>query len=378
METLMHEPIRDVVARYPAIGGLLAANNIDCTTCTVGNCLLKDVMKVHGLSAQQEVTLLAEIQNLMHHVGNSAPTSTIALGSPNMNPFSLPDDRAQYSGGDAPNLCDPILQLIVEHERVLRMLNLVPQILARDSYRGEDRAVLEDFIHHSHHYADRFHHGKEEDILFKMTDSSLAIVQAMLADHASARAYLKMAEDGLHGGDTEMTAEGLRKYADLMRNHIRRENDIMFPWLDRTITAEQKSELMEKFDKVDTREGSNLEAEVDAFIETAEQKLLSVKSTIYPIAATRERTIERLVDHPHAAISHIILPAGDMVEGHMANTHVYFIITHGMVTVRHSQTQEEKYVQGNIVHLPPDTWMELRNDGPGTFEMFVIRAPNIS
>ncbi len=377
METLMHEPIRDVVARYPAIGDLLMKNNIDCASCSVGTCLLKDVMKVHGFSSQQEVKLLAEIQNLMHHAGNAEVTAPIALGVNPANPFSIPEELRETPGTPGrDNLCEPILQLMAEHDRILRMLDLVPRILARDSFWGEDRTLLDGFIRHSQQYSDRFHHAKEEDILFKMVDGNLAIIQAMLSDHTSGRNLIKLADEGLRTGDPEKISNGISKYAELLRSHIRRENDIAYPWLDRTISSEQKSQLMERFDRLDTREGSNLEAAMDAFIESAEQQLLVVKSTIYPFTSSREKTIERLVAHPNAAISHMIIPAGEKVDGHKTTTNVYFIITHGMVTVRHSDSQEVKHVQGTIVHLPPETWMELRNDGPGIFEMFVVRAPN--
>ena len=80
METLLHEPIRDVIERYPSIGALLAEQGIDCTSCSVDTCLLKDVLNVHGFPAQQEQRLLADIRNLMQHAMQDSAKTAIPLG----------------------------------------------------------------------------------------------------------------------------------------------------------------------------------------------------------------------------------------------------------------------------------------------------------
>ncbi|SNB46810.1 hypothetical protein [Geobacter sp. DSM 9736] len=55
------EAIQDVLARYPAIGEILARYGIGCVTCKVGICLLKDVVSIHGLSQEDEEQVEAEI-----------------------------------------------------------------------------------------------------------------------------------------------------------------------------------------------------------------------------------------------------------------------------------------------------------------------------
>ena len=46
--------IQDVMVQYPEIGEILNRYEIGCVTCKVGICLLKDVVAIHGLSAEQE------------------------------------------------------------------------------------------------------------------------------------------------------------------------------------------------------------------------------------------------------------------------------------------------------------------------------------
>ncbi len=441
METLMHEPIRIVLERYPAIGGLLVDNGVDIQACLKENCLLRDVVKRNRLTPEQEHRLMAEIRNLLSHavhadvlpspfgqampLGSFGETATfrdaglpvtvregveqtgpasapaVARGTSGLaasmpaneagrgpspddtvptetladNAFAFPSD-ADIGGADLPSLAEPLRELITEHERITRLLGLIPGLLARNDLRGTDRPLADDLIRYARAYTDRFHHMKEEEILFRLPQGAHPFLQAMIAEHATGRDLLRQAEEGLRSGEVEQLESSLSAYLDLQRDHMRRESSILYPWFSRTLTEEQLAEITERFDLLDTREGSSLEGEVDAFIESSEKALLVVKPVIHAFSSMREKTVERLVRNADVAISHMILPAGEAIEGHRANTHVYFIITHGMVTVRHSDTQEEKYVQGTVVHLPPDTWMELRNEGPGTFEMFVVRAPN--
>ena len=419
METLMHEPIRIVLERYPAIGKLLADSGMDIQACLTENCLLKDVFKRSQLTSEQEHRLMAEIRNLLAHAGHAAispspfgqamplgsygeaatardaglpatvpegggtarPARASAQAAPTGAPplpdnaFAFPAD-ADLSGPDMPSLAEPLRELIVEHERIQRLLGLIPRLLARNDPWGADRALADGVIHYAHAYTDRFHHMKEEEILFRLPQGAHPFLQAMITEHATGRDLLREADEGLRFGDAERLETGLGRYLELQRDHMRREDSILYPWFSRTLSDEQLAEITERFDLLDTREGSSLEGEVDAFIESSDKALLVVKPVIHAFSVLREKTVERLVKNADVAISHMILPAGESIEGHRAATHVYFIITHGMITVRHSDAQEEKYVQGTIVHLPPDTWMELRNEGPGTFEMFVVRAPN--
>ena len=273
-------------------------------------------------------------------------------------------------------LHEPILDLVAEHTRIRNLLSLALRFVSSKNFLIDDRKWLEGIIRFARLYADRFHQGKEEDLLFQVNDSSHAIIRTLVGEHQCIREHLHLAEEGLRTGNAGMIEEGFSLYADSMSTHMSREEEILFPSLDRSMTDEQKAELTKGFDRLDSREGSPLEADLDLFAESAENHLMHVKSDTYPFTSSREKTVERLVNDPATSISHVILPAGESVEGHKTAASVYFIITHGMLAIRHSPAQEEKHVQGHVIHLPPDTWMELRNDGPGTLEMFVVRAPN--
>ena len=66
---LGEKAIQDVVQTYPVIGEILARYGIGCTTCSVGICLLKDVVSIHGLSKEDEEKIELEINEQLTKKG---------------------------------------------------------------------------------------------------------------------------------------------------------------------------------------------------------------------------------------------------------------------------------------------------------------------
>ncbi|MBI5655276.1 MAG: hypothetical protein GJT30_04010 [Geobacter sp.] len=58
--------IQDVIATDPAIGEILARYDIGCVTCKVGICLLKDVVKIHGLTPEAEAAVAIDIESYLN------------------------------------------------------------------------------------------------------------------------------------------------------------------------------------------------------------------------------------------------------------------------------------------------------------------------
>ncbi len=61
--------IQDVLTEHPAIGDILAKHDIGCVTCKVGICLLKDVVSIHALPAEEEAAIENEISSYLNGKG---------------------------------------------------------------------------------------------------------------------------------------------------------------------------------------------------------------------------------------------------------------------------------------------------------------------
>lgn len=60
--------IQDVLKVYPQIGIILERFDIGCVGCSVGICLLKDVVAIHALGDEAEVKIEQEINNYLASV----------------------------------------------------------------------------------------------------------------------------------------------------------------------------------------------------------------------------------------------------------------------------------------------------------------------
>jgi hemerythrin-like domain-containing protein len=114
-------------------------------------------------------------------------------------------------------------------------------------------------------FADGCHHVKEEGVLFPaMIAHGLPAqggpVGAMMTEHEQGRAFtraMKAAAEKLKAGDESQRAEVIKNasgYADLLRQHIAKENGVLFPMADRVIPEVEHGQMEEDFERVEHEE----------------------------------------------------------------------------------------------------------------------------
>ena len=70
-------------------------------------------------------------------------------------------------------------------------------------------------------YADKYHHAKEEEILFKYFDENLDILKVMHEDHRRARNHVQAIIEALDKNNNAAIAEHLTAYGELLTEHIK-------------------------------------------------------------------------------------------------------------------------------------------------------------
>lgn len=154
-----------------------------------------------------------------------------------------------------------ITQVMVdEHRLILRMIALVEHntaLLEAGKFRNW-RFYLDavDFIRN---YADRFHHAKEEDVLFtELVKNGMpekqSPIEAMHMEHDQGRAHVRAMEEAARkaldgeAGQTAIIAEHAKGYAALLRGHIEKENDILYPLAERILPEDVRSDMLAAYD----------------------------------------------------------------------------------------------------------------------------------
>jgi hemerythrin-like domain-containing protein len=276
MDKYLNTPIRTVIAEFPEVGSILEDYSVGCVNCQVGTCLLKDVVSIHDLPPEDERALMAKIAGVV------TPGAKVELSVPTRT-FSGQDSRKRelkYS--------PPIRQLVDEHVLIKRWVALIPRLLETvDVGRAEDRQLLLGGVDFIRSYADRFHHAKEEQILFAYFDPTQEIIQAMLADHETARAHVRRLAEALAEHDADAVAEQLGAYGELLSAHIKREDEILYPWMDRQLTTSQVGELFSRFAAVDRAAGEGFTERYASFVTRVARQVESAEPQAREIAVTR-------------------------------------------------------------------------------------------
>ena len=153
-----------------------------------------------------------------------------------------------------------------EHRVIERVIDALEEGAARLE-RGEQMRPgffieATDFIKG---FADGCHHKKEEGVLFiAMRDQGVPVhggpIGVMLSEHEQGRAYtqaLRGAAEKLEAGDESAAAEiisSARGYASLLRQHIGKEDHILFPMADQVIPPSQQEQVLRDFETVEHEE----------------------------------------------------------------------------------------------------------------------------
>ncbi|MDD4954862.1 MAG: hemerythrin domain-containing protein [Candidatus Omnitrophica bacterium] len=158
----------------------------------------------------------------------------------------------------------PIGLLMIEHRLIERMLKLL-EVEISDSRSGKaiDMIFFEAAIDFLSSYADRCHHGKEEDVLFRDLDkkeisgSHREIMQSLVTEHIYGRKILnslvEAKERYLDGENSGLM--GIIKFAEEMINfypkHIEKEDRHFFIPIMEYFTKEEKNKMIDEFFKFD-------------------------------------------------------------------------------------------------------------------------------
>jgi hemerythrin-like domain-containing protein len=93
----------------------------------------------------------------------------------------------------------------------------------------------------------------------------------MFADHKSARAHVAALNEGIDAGDRDAVVTHFTAYGALLQDHIKREDEILYPWLDRQLSMEQIGRIYAQFADVDERFKHKTQA-CERLVETLEQE----------------------------------------------------------------------------------------------------------
>jgi hemerythrin-like domain-containing protein len=146
-----------------------------------------------------------------------------------------------------------------DHVYILRLIDVMEKITGINRPGIGD---LETVVNLIKNYADGMHHAKEENLFFPMlAEKGFSLQQGpvavMLQEHTQGRNFVSGMVEGIRKykeGDENAVPEifgNMKGYISLLRNHITKENNILFRMADKVLNESDNHILLNEFSEVE-------------------------------------------------------------------------------------------------------------------------------
>jgi hemerythrin-like domain-containing protein len=156
--------------------------------------------------------------------------------------------------------------LMIEHRLIERMLSVIKNVLGKIESENEVDPIFVDIaVDFIRIYADRTHHGKEEDILFRelnkktLTSEDSQIMKELTEEHVFGRQTTKAlieANNRYRKGDESALPDIAAKLQTLIEfypKHIDKEDKMFFPSSRKYFTDEEDQAMLAEFWEFDRK-----------------------------------------------------------------------------------------------------------------------------
>jgi len=159
---------------------------------------------------------------------------------------------------------NPTEILRAEHELVVMVVEAMEREVAsieRTDRVNTDRVA--NMVDFTRNFTDGCHHNKEEKLLFPLLEqrdpAAGGPVSVMLSEHEAGREAVRAITGALPAvaddpAARKTVAENLGLYAQLLRLHIDKENNVLFPLAERILGDLDKKRLRDEFERVEEEE----------------------------------------------------------------------------------------------------------------------------
>ena len=153
------------------------------------------------------------------------------------------------------------LNLMNEHQLILRYINLIQHLVRLNDVPGRDRFIADhgqtiiDFIQK---YADKYHHAKEENTLFRVMEEHQVLthcnpITQMLYEHEQGRECVAGMVNSLSEADFNLFCENAAAYSILLQQHIFKEDNVLYPMAEECLEDDHKRLINDEYRATEQR-----------------------------------------------------------------------------------------------------------------------------
>lgn len=180
----------------------------------------------------------------------------------------------------------PTEELKNEHRVIELVLSALEGMAARGMKEGTiDGKDAREAVGFLRNFADKCHHAKEEKRLFALMGekgfpAEGGPIAVMLADHDTGRAHVRVMADAISGAESgdrkalgAFSANALG-FAELLRNHIMKEDSILYPMADAAFDDADQARLAREFEEAEREMGEGVHERFHAVAESLHGKYI--------------------------------------------------------------------------------------------------------
>jgi hemerythrin-like domain-containing protein len=150
-------------------------------------------------------------------------------------------------------------QLMIEHRLIEKLLAAAAELAKGMSSEHYNPLLIDSIVDFIKTYADRTHHGKEEDILFRelsrkeLAADDLSAMNDLVDEHKQARAKVRRLtelNDQFRRGDGKVVAdirEIILWLVGFYPAHIRKEDKAFFPRTEKYFSGDELDAMLQEF-----------------------------------------------------------------------------------------------------------------------------------
>jgi hemerythrin-like domain-containing protein len=176
--------------------------------------------------------------------------------------------------------------LVDEHSLISRMMSVLSTLqngLERNGHTDINVKILNDVVDFFRVFVDENHHAKEEIALFPVLEQhGVSIkgctIQSLKSQHQEGREFMKTLADALreYDGDNSMArtkvSYTLRDTVDLYKDHIWRENILLFPESEKVLQKSELSDVTKAFAVIEKKFGTGFRVKYEELVNTLDTR----------------------------------------------------------------------------------------------------------
>lgn len=96
---------------------------------------------------------------------------------------------------------------------------------------------------------------------------------------------------------------------------------------------------------------------------------------IFKLTLTDQKTVEKVIQDENVHYIHMVFNKDEGLPEHMSNSTVYMTVLRGTLSIGLNEQEIHEYEQNNVLKIPFNTKMNVKNLHDETLELIVVKAP---